>query len=128
MIPTDLWYHREHEWVRADGTSATVGISDFAQEALGDVVYLEMPKVGNVVRRGDEITELESTKTTSPLYAPVGGKIIAVNIPLKESPEWINRDPYGQGWIVKIEMTSPDEVQALMTASAYETFLAAQSD
>ncbi len=127
MIPTDLRYHKEHEWVRTEGANATVGISDFAQEALGDIVYLEIPKIGRVVRGGDEITELESTKTTSPVYAPVGGKIIRVNDALKESPESINRDPYGQGWLVVIEMTAPEEVSALMTASDYKTLLEVQA-
>ncbi len=123
MIPTDLRYHKEHEWVRTDGFRATVGISDFAQEALGDIVYLEAPKVGRVVRVGEEMTELESTKTTSPVYAPVAGQIVAVNDALREAPEWINRDPYGRGWIVVIEMSAPEEVEALMTPSAYGALL-----
>jgi glycine cleavage system H protein len=127
MIPTDLRYHKEHEWVRTEGLRATVGISDFAQEALGDIVYLETPKVGRVVRVGDEMTELESTKTTSPVYAPVGGKVVAVNDALKEAPEWINQDPYGRGWIVVIEMSAPEEVEALMTASAYGALLETQA-
>ncbi len=123
MIPQDLRYHKEHEWVKAEGKKATVGISDFAQEALGDIVYLEMPKSGTTVQYGNEITEIESTKTTSPLYAPVGGKIIAVNEKLKEKPELINQDPYGEGWIVVIEMNQPKEVEQLMAAKDYEAFL-----
>lgn len=123
MAPKDLRYHKEHEWTRAEGKKATVGISDFAQEALGDIVYVEIPKVGTTVRFRDEITEIESTKTTSPLYAPVSGKIIAVNDQLKEKPELINKDPYGAGWIVMIEMAHPKEVEQLMTASEYEAFL-----
>ena len=123
MIPKDLRYHKEHEWVRADGKKATVGISDFAQEALGDIVYLEIPKVGATVESGSEVTEIESTKTTSPLFAPVSGKIIAVNENLKERPELINKDAYGDGWIVVIEMTRPKEVEQLMTAGEYEVFL-----
>ena len=123
MVPKDLRYHKEHEWARAEGKKATVGISDFAQEALGDIVYLEIPKIGSVVKLRDEITEIESTKTTSPLYAPVSGKIIAVNEGLKEKPELVNKDPYGEGWIVVIEMTNPKEIEQLMTASDYEAFL-----
>lgn len=123
MISKDLRYSKEHEWARADGNRATIGISDFAQEALGDIVYLEIPKIGTSVRLRDEITEIESTKTTSPLYAPVSGKIIAVNEGLKEKPELVNKDPYGEGWIVVIEMTHPKEIEQLMTASDYEAFL-----
>ncbi len=123
MIPENLRYHKEHEWVRAEGTKATIGISDFAQEALGDIVYLEIPKTGVNVQYGNEITEIESTKTTSPLYAPVGGKVVAVNEKLKEKPELINQDPYGEGWVVVIEMTDPKEVEKLMTAKEYDAFL-----
>ncbi|MCG3113706.1 MAG: glycine cleavage system protein GcvH [Candidatus Manganitrophus sp. SB1] len=123
MIPENLRYHKEHEWVRAEGKKATIGISHFAQEALGDIVYLEIPKTGVNVQYGNEITEIESTKTTSPLYAPVGGKVVAVNEKLKEKPELINQDPYGEGWIVVIEMNDPKEVEKLMTAKEYDAFL-----
>ncbi|MDC4203337.1 MAG: glycine cleavage system protein GcvH [Candidatus Manganitrophus sp.] len=123
MIPENLRYHKEHEWVRAEGKKATIGISHFAQEALGDIVYLEIPKTGVNVQYGNEITEIESTKTTSPLYAPVGGKVVAVNEKLKEKPELINQDPYGEGWVVVIEMNDPKEVEKLMTAKEYDAFL-----
>ncbi|MFY9270381.1 MAG: glycine cleavage system protein GcvH [Candidatus Manganitrophaceae bacterium] len=123
MIPDNLRYHKEHEWVRVEGKKATVGISDFAQESLGDIVYLEIPKIGSTVRYGDEMTEIESTKTTSPVYAPVGGKVVAVNEKLKEKPEAINQDPYGEGWVVVIEMTDPSEAERLMTAKEYDQFL-----
>lgn len=123
MIPENLRYHKEHEWVRAEGKKATIGISDFAQEALGDIVYLEIPKTGANVQYGNEITEIESTKTTSPLYAPVGGKVVAVNEKLKEKPELINQDPYGEGWVVVIEMSDPKEVEKLMTSKEYDAFL-----
>lgn len=123
MIPENLRYHKEHEWVRAEGKKATIGISHFAQEALGDIVYLEIPKTGANVQYGNEITEIESTKTTSPLYAPVGGKVVAVNEKLKEKPELINQDPYGEGWVVVIEMNDPKEVEKLMTAKEYDAFL-----
>lgn len=123
MIPENLRYHKEHEWVRAEGKKATIGISHFAQEALGDIVYLEIPKTGVNVQYGNEITEIESTKTTSPLYAPLGGKVVAVNEKLKEKPELINQDPYGEGWVVMIEMNDPKEVEKLMTAKEYDAFL-----
>ncbi len=123
MVQKDLLYHKEHEWVRAEGPNATVGISDFAQDALGDIVFLEIPKVGTQLAQGDEITEIESTKTTSMLYAPVGGKIVAVNQALEDQPELINENPYGEGWIVAIEMENPKTLDQLMTASQYEAFL-----
>lgn len=123
MVREDLLYHKEHEWVRAEGTRAKVGISDFAQESLGDIVFLEMPKEGTKVGQGEEITEIESTKTTSILYAPIGGEIVAVNRELEERPELINDDPYGEGWIVEIEMDKPKMLDPLMTASQYEAFL-----
>ena len=127
VIREGLWYHKEHEWIRVDGIRATLGISDFAQEALGDIVYLEFPAVGRTVKPGAAITEVESTKTTSPVYAPVGGTIVAVNETLKDRPELINKDPYGDGWIAVIEMNQPKEVEKLMTASAYEKFLKAEA-
>lgn len=127
MIPENLRYHKEHEWVRAEGKKATIGISHFAQEALGDIVYLEIPKTGVNVQYGNEVTEIESTKTTSPLYAPVGGKVVAVNEKLKEKPELINQDPYGEGWVVVIEMNDPKEVEKLMTAKEYDAFLQKES-
>ncbi len=123
MISKDLRYHKEHEWIRITGTQATVGISDFAQDALGDIVYLEIPELGRVMKRGEEITEIESTKTTSMLYAPVGGKLVAVNADLEAQPELINEDVYGKGWVVVIEMDDPSELNQLMTGDEYETFL-----
>jgi|SRR5579863_856003 len=128
MYPADLKYHKEHEWVRIDGNKATVGISDFAQNALGDIVYLDIPKVGRVVKAGEEITEIESTKTTSPLYAPVAGKIVAVNEALKETPEVINREPYGPGWIVAIEMSNPSDLNVLMNSKEYEAYLQKEAE
>ena len=127
MYPADLKYHKEHEWVRVAGKKATVGISDYAQGALGDIVYLDPPKIGRTVKFAEEVTEIESTKTTSPLFAPVAGKIVAVNEKLKETPELINRDPYGEGWIVVIEMSNPSELDQLMTSKAYESYLEAQA-
>ena len=127
MIPKDLRYHKEHEWVRVDGQQATLGISHFAQDALGDVVFVDLPKVGTTVTANQEIGEVESTKATSNIYTPVSGKIIEVNTTLQDHPEYLNKDPYGQGWIAVIEMASPAEMDVLMTAEQYEEFLSSTS-
>ena len=126
MIPSDLRYHKEHEWVRLNGTQATVGISHFAQDALGDIVFLDPPKAGAVVKAGQQIGEVESTKTTSTLYTPVSGTIAKINQDLKDHPEVLNADPYGKGWIAVIELADLAEVDQLMTAEQYERFLASQ--
>ena len=123
MEPTDLRYHEEHEWVRVNGKQATMGISNFAQDALGDIVFIDMPKVGTAVAAGQQIGEVESTKTTSSIYTPVSGKIVNVNADLKDHPEVINADPYGKGWMVVIELSDPGQVNGLMTAAQYEEFL-----
>ncbi len=128
MIPSDLRYHREHEWVRLNGKQATLGISHFAQEALGDIVFLDLPKPGAAVKAGQQIGEVESTKTTSTIYTPVSGTITSINTELKDHPEVVNADPYGKGWIAVIELTNPAEVDSLMTAAQYEQFLASQKE
>lgn len=126
MDPTDLRYHQEHEWIRVEGARATLGISQFAQEALGDIVFLEMPKLNATVKAGQEIGEVESTKTTSTIYTPVSGKIVKVNTELKDHPELVNQEPYDRGWIAVIELSDPAEADRLMTASQYDAFLASQ--
>jgi glycine cleavage system H protein len=126
MIPADLRYHKEHEWVRVKGKQATVGISDFAQDALGDIVFIDLPKVGAAVKAGQQIGEIESTKTTSTLYTPVSGTLVQVNGELKDHPELINSDPYGKGWMVVIDLSDAGEVDKLMAATQYEAFLANQ--
>jgi glycine cleavage system H protein len=126
MIPADLRFHKEHEWVRLKGRQATVGISDFAQDALGDIVFIELPKAGATVKVGQHIGEIESTKTTSTLYTPVSGTIAQVNAELKDHPEVVNSDPYGRGWMVVIDLSDASEIDALMTAAQYEAFLANQ--
>src|SRR5438067_12947731 len=123
MEPTDLRYHEEHEWVRVDGKQATMGISNFAQDALGDIVFIDMPKVGTTVAAGQQIGEVESTKTTSSIYTPVSGKIVNVNTDLKDHPEVFNADPYGKGWIAVIDLSDPGQINGLMTAAQYEEFL-----
>ncbi len=123
MEPTDLRYHEEHEWIRLDGKQATLGISNFAQDALGDIVFIDMPKIGATVSAGQQIGEVESTKTTSSIYRPVSGKIVKVNGDLKDHPEVVNADPYGKGWLAVIELSDPGQVNSLMTAAQYEAFL-----
>jgi glycine cleavage system H protein len=123
MEPTDLRYHEEHEWIRIDGKQATMGISNFAQDALGDIVFIDMPKVGSTVAAGQQIGEIESTKTTSSIYTPVSGKIVKINTELKDHPEVVNADPYDKGWIAVIELSDPGQVNGLMTAEQYEAFL-----
>ncbi|MDR4480955.1 MAG: glycine cleavage system protein GcvH [Nitrospira sp.] len=126
MIPSNLRYHQEHEWVRAEGTQATIGISHFAQDALGDIVFIDLPKVGAKVTAGQQIGEVESTKTTSTIYTPVSGTVAKINVDLKDQPEAVNSDPYGKGWMAVIDLTAPAEVEQLMTAAQYETFLSKQ--
>lgn len=126
MIPKDLRYHEEHEWVRVEGKQATLGISHFAQDALGDIVYIELPKPGTTVTAGQQIGEVESTKTTSSIYTPVGGTITKINTDLKDHPEAVNADPYGRGWMTVIELSDPAQVNKLMTADQYQAFLGSQ--
>jgi len=127
MSPDDVKYHREHQWVRVEGKRASVGITDYAQEELGDIVYIELPEVGLDVAAEEDVTEIESTKTTAPLIAPVSGRIVEVNEELKDAPELMNEDPYGKGWIITIEMSDPPEVEDLMDAKEYEEFLKEQA-
>jgi len=108
------------------GSQATIGISHFAQDALGDIVFIDMPKVGAVVKAGQQIGEVESTKTTSTIYTPVSGTIAKINVDLKDHPEVVNSDPYGKGWMVVIDLSSVSEVEKLMTAEQYEAFLSTQ--
>ena len=126
MTPSDLRYHKEHGWVRLNGNQATVGISHFAQDALGDIVFLDLPKVGASVKVGQQIGEVESTKTTSTIYTPVSGTVTKINADLKDHPEIVNSDPYGKGWIAVIDLAVPSEVEQLMTAAQYDAFLASQ--
>jgi glycine cleavage system H protein len=128
MIPDDLRYSADHEWVKVEGKQAVIGITDYAQQELGDIVYLELPDVGAEVVVEEEVTEIESTKTTSPVLAPVSGTIIEVNEELKESPQLINEDPYGKGWIAILKMTNPDDLDGLMSAKEYEEHITEGAD
>ncbi len=118
-IPEDLRYSAEHEWVRVEGTRVRVGITDYAQDALGDIVFVDLPTVGSTVEAGGQMGELESTKSVSELYAPVAGTITAVNDALAGGPERINQDPYGEGWICEIELAPDADQAALLDAAAY---------
>ncbi|MFC0625342.1 glycine cleavage system protein GcvH [Kribbella deserti] len=120
MYPEDLKYTAEHEWVKTGEGPTRVGITDFAQDALGDIVYVQLPEVGAKVRAGDSCGELESTKSVSDLYAPVNGTIIAVNEALADQPDLVNSDPYGEGWLLDIDVEDPEEVEALMDAETYQ--------
>ena len=126
MNPPDLRYHEEHEWIRVAGKQATLGISHFAQDALGDIVFIDLPKIGLQVKAGQQIGEVESTKTTSTIYTPISGTVTSVNPELKDHPEVVNSDPYGKGWMVVIDLSQPAEVETLMTADQSDTFLASQ--
>jgi glycine cleavage system H protein len=122
-FPDDLRYTREHEWVRLDGTTARVGITDYAQDALGDVVYVDLPEVGAAVAAMASCCEVESTKSVSEIFSPVAGTIAEVNSDLSDTPQMINEDPYGKGWIFSVEMTDAGQLDGLMDAAAYQTFL-----
>ncbi|MBV1894190.1 MAG: glycine cleavage system protein GcvH [Ilumatobacteraceae bacterium] len=118
-IPPDLSYSADHEWVRRDGNTVTIGITDYAQDALGDVVFVETPEQGSTVTVGDSFTEVESTKSVSDINAPVAGTIGEANDALDDHPELLNSDPYGEGWICQIEMSDPSDFDALLDADAY---------
>jgi glycine cleavage system H protein len=119
QIPEDLRYSTDHEWIRIEGGKVTIGITDYAQDALGDVVFVELPEVGAAVEASASISEVESTKSVSDIYAPVSGTIAEVNADLGDAPERLNDDPYGEGWICVIELTEPAQVDELLTAAAY---------
>jgi glycine cleavage system H protein len=122
-VPAELRYTNDHEWVSVSGNRARIGITDFAQDALGDVVYVQAPKVGEKVSAGDSFSEVESTKSVSDIYAPVTGTIVAVNEQLTSSPDLLNSDPYGAGWICEIEMSNPEDVDALLDAVGYQSLI-----
>ena len=123
-VPEGLRYSKEHEWVRVDGETAVVGITDYAQDALGDVVYVDPPEVGTDLSAGDSFGEVESTKSVSELYAPVSGTVASTNADLEGEPEKLNADPYGEGWICTVTMSDPGELDGLLDADAYQAFIA----
>ncbi|MBI4850329.1 MAG: glycine cleavage system protein GcvH [Acidobacteria bacterium] len=121
--PDNLLYTKDHEWVRVDGTSATVGITHFAQAELGDIVYVELPKVGEKLAQNDSFGSVESVKAVSEIFMPISGAIEKVNEALNDSPEHVNNDPYGEGWMITLKIENPSEIDALMSAAEYEDFL-----
>lgn len=126
--PDDLLYTEDHEWARVDGKLVTVGITQFAVEQLGDVTQVDLPREGEVLKQHDVFGTVESVKAVSDLFAPVAGKVVKVNTPLGDSPEYVSEDPYDGGWMVTIEASSPQELEKLMNAEAYETFLKEQEE
>ena len=127
-VPEDLHYSKDHEWVRADGNVATIGITDYAQNSLGDVVYVELPKVGDEFATNESFGSVESVKAVSEVFTPVAGEVTEINEELNDTPEKVNSDPYGEGWMIKIRMTNPGEVDSLLTAAEYEDFTKAESE
>lgn len=128
MIPEDLSYTDQHEWIRVEGKVAAVGISHYAQDALGDVTFVELPVVGKVLAKGEEACAIESAKAAVSVYAPASGKVVAANEQLEDDPGLVNSSPYGEGWIYRIELSDPGELASLMDAAAYATFLAGQEE
>ena len=122
-IPEELKYTEEHEWIRLEGNIATVGITDFAQSELGDIVYIEVDTLDSEINSNDVFGTVEAVKTVSDLFMPVTGKIIEVNSSLEDAPEVVNDDPYGQGWIIKIEVTNPTDVETLMSSDNYRNLI-----
>ena len=122
-IPSELNYTKDHEWVRVSGTTARVGITDYAQDALGDVVFVAVPHIGTTVSVGDSFSEVESTKSVSEIYAPLAGKVIAVNTALEGTPELMNSDPYGEGWLCDLEISDSSASGSLLDAAAYRALI-----
>ena len=121
-VPDELRYSPEHEWARTvDGARIRIGVTDFAQDALGDVVYVDLPAVGSAVTAAEAVGELESTKSVSEMYAPVSGTVVAVNEALADNPQLLNEDPYGEGWLIEIEASDPSELDALLDAGGYRS-------
>ena len=123
MYPANFSYSKEHEWVQVDGGVATVGITDHAQQQLGDIVFVELPKIGDQVEAGKAIGTVESVKAVSEIYSPISGEVKEVNTALAETPEWINQDPHGKAWMIKVSLSAPALPAQLMNASQYEEYL-----
>ncbi len=123
LVPDHLRYTKDHEWAKVEGNRARIGITDHAQHALTDVVYVEFPAIGKEVRKGDVLGVVESVKAVSEIYAPLDGKVIAVNKALEDHPERVNKDPYGEGWIAELELANPAEASPLLDAAAYRAHI-----
>jgi glycine cleavage system H protein len=126
--PNDLLYTEDHEWARVEGTLVTIGISQFAVEQLGDVTQVDLPQEGETLKQGEAFGSVESVKAVSDLLSPVSGKIVKVNTPLQDSPEYVNEEPYDGGWMLQLELSNPGELKNLMTGEAYESFLKEHED
>ncbi len=122
-IPEDLRYTEDHEWARIDGDIATIGITDFAQSELGDIVYVELPELGTTTEKSQSFGTIEAVKAVSDLFAPLTGEVVEVNSNISDSPEIINKDPYGEGWFIKVKLSDPNEVKTLLEKTQYEALL-----
>jgi len=127
MVPEDLRYTKDHEWIRVQGDVGTVGITDHAQEELGDIVYVELPKVGSKLEQSATFGSVESVKAVSDIYSPVSGEVTEANSALADAPEKVNDDPYGEGWIMKLRLSTPQQVESLMTSVQYEEYVKSES-
>lgn len=127
-IPDDLHYSKDHEWVRVEGDVAVVGITDYAQNSLGDVVYVELPKSGDEFASNEPFGSVESVKAVSEMFSPVSGEVVATNESLTDDPDKVNKDPYGDGWMIRVKMSNPGEVDSLLTAAEYEDFTKAETE
>jgi len=122
-IPNELFYTKDHEWARFEGSEVTIGITDFAQGELGDIIYVEFPDVGQEVQKGDPLGTIEAVKTVADIYAPITGKVTAVNNDLEDAPERVNNDPYGEGWMIRLEAVDPSDREGLLSAADYRTLI-----
>ena len=127
-VPEDLHYSKDHEWVRVDGDQAIIGITDYAQNSLGDVVYVELPKAGDEFAANEPFGSVESVKAVSEVFTPIAGTVVSINESLADEPETVNSDSYGQGWMIRVKMANPGEVDSLLTAAEYEDFTKAESE
>jgi glycine cleavage system H protein len=126
MYPDNLRYTKDHEWILVEGDSATVGITDHAQEEMGDIVYVDLPKTGTHLEQSKSLGSVESVKAVSDVYSPVSGDVTEINTALADAPEKLNEDPYGGGWLVKLKLSDPGQVSSLMTAAEYQTYVGAE--
>jgi glycine cleavage system H protein len=126
MYPENLRYTKEHEWVRVEGDTGTIGLTDYAQQELGDIVYVDLPKVGTRLEQGKTAGSVESVKAVSDIYAPVTGEVTEINQALADAPEKLNADPHGEAWLMKIKLSAPGELEKLLSAAEYQTYIGAE--
>jgi glycine cleavage system H protein len=122
-VPENLFYTKDHEWLKVDGEIGIVGVTDFAQGELGDVVFIEVETMGETLKKGEVFGTIEAVKTVSDMFMPVGGEVLEANPGLEESPDLVNKDPYGKGWMIRIKISDPDEVKSLLSAESYKAIL-----